>query len=149
MFIMWATCGLTSVTLIALCSSWSLLCISDSDWATDNEAGCSVSGSGNEETRWWDLSQIGFSCNCNYSLITHNKTPIHSTWGLLRLCAACWLPVLSWVPSSIPPGTIPKICSPPGPHQIQHICRNLRKGGHNGSNIIKTEKITISAPGLI
>jgi len=41
------------------------------------------------KSRWRDLSPIQFSCNCNYSLITHNKTPVHSTWGLLRVCAAC------------------------------------------------------------
>ena len=95
MFIARATCRLTSVTVIALCSGWSLLCISDSDGAIENEAGCSLSGSGKEETRWWDLSQIRFSCNCNYSLIMHNKTPVHSTWGLLRVCAACLTPRLN------------------------------------------------------
>ena len=36
-----------------------------------------------------------FSCNCNYSLITHNKTPVHWTWGLLRVCAACSTPRLN------------------------------------------------------
>ena len=34
------------------------------------------------------MSPIQFSYNCNYSLITHDKTPVHSTWGLLRVCAA-------------------------------------------------------------
>jgi hypothetical protein len=48
-----------------------------------------VSVNGNEEPRWRDLSPIQFSSNCNYSLITHNKTPVHTTWGLLRVCAAC------------------------------------------------------------
>jgi len=41
------------------------------------------------KSRWRDLSPIQFHCNCSYSLITHNKTPVHSTWGLLRVCAAC------------------------------------------------------------
>ena len=41
---------------------------------------------GNEEPRWRELSPIQFSYNCNYSLITHNKTPVRSTWGLLRVC---------------------------------------------------------------
>ena len=27
-----------------------------------------------------------FSCDCNYSPVTHNKTPVYSTWGLLRVC---------------------------------------------------------------
>jgi len=95
MFIARAMCGLTSVTVIALCSGWNLLCISNSDWATEKEAGRSLSVSGNEEPRWRDLSPIQFSCNCNYSLITDNKTPVHSTWGLLRVCAACPTPSLN------------------------------------------------------
>ena len=87
MFIARVMCGLTHVTVAALFCSSSLLRISNSDSATENEAGHSVNG--NEEPRWRDLSPIQFSCNCNYSLITHNKTPVHSTWGLLRVCAAC------------------------------------------------------------
>ena len=98
MLIARAMCGLTHVTVAALCSSCSLLCISNSDWATENEAGRSVSVNGNEETRWQELSPIQFSCDCNYSLIMHNKTPIHFTWGLLRVCAACSTPRLN--PSS-------------------------------------------------
>jgi len=93
-FIARAMCGLTHVTVAALCSSCSLLCISNSDWTTENEAGRSVSVNGNEETRWRDLSPTQFSCDCNYSLITHNKTPVHSTWGLLSVCAACSTPRL-------------------------------------------------------
>jgi hypothetical protein len=49
----------------------------------------------NEETRWRDLSPIQFSCYCNYSLITHNKTPVHLTWGLLSVCAAWSTPRLN------------------------------------------------------
>ena len=88
----------------------------DSDWATENEAG-----------RWWELSLIQFSCDCNYSLITHNKTPVHSTWGLLRVCLRpAQLPVLTWVPSSVSPGTISKICSSSGPQQIQqHVTKTM------------------------
>ena len=41
------------------------------------------------------MSPTQFSCNCNYSLITHNKTPVHSIWGLLRVCAACPTPRLN------------------------------------------------------
>jgi hypothetical protein len=95
MLIARAMCGLTHVTVAALCSSCSLLCISNSDWATEDEAGRSVSVNCNEETRWRELSPIEFSCDCNYSLITHNKTPVHSTWGLLRVCAACSTPRLN------------------------------------------------------
>jgi len=95
MLISRAMCGLTHVTVAALCCSCSLLCISNSDWATENEAGRSVSVSCNEETRWRDLSPTQFNCDWNYSLITHNKTPVLSTWGLLRVCAACSTPRLN------------------------------------------------------
>jgi hypothetical protein len=40
-------------------------------------------------------SPLQFSCNCNYSLIMHIKTPVHSTWGLLTVCAACRSPCLN------------------------------------------------------
>jgi len=38
---------------------------------------------------------IQFTCDCIYSLIMQNKTPVHSTWGLLRVCAACSTPRLN------------------------------------------------------
>ena len=41
------------------------------------------------------MSLIHFSCKCNYSIILHNKTPIYSAWGLLRVCAACTTPRLN------------------------------------------------------
>jgi len=50
MFIGRAMRGLTSVTVTALRSGWSPLCISKSDWTTENEAGRSVSVNSNEET---------------------------------------------------------------------------------------------------
>ena len=81
-------CGATHVTVAALFCSSSLLCISNSDWATENEAGRSVSVNGNEGPAG-EISPIQFSCNYNYSLITNNKTPVHCTWGLLSVCAAC------------------------------------------------------------
>ena len=96
MFIAGAMCGFKSVTVAALlCSNCSLLRIWNSNWATENEAGRSVSVNGNEEPSWRELSPIQFSCNCGYSLITHNETPVHSTWGLLRVCAACPTPRLN------------------------------------------------------
>ena len=49
MFIAWAVCGVTHITVAALFCSSSLPCISNSDWATENEAGRSVSVNGNEE----------------------------------------------------------------------------------------------------
>ena len=95
MFIVRAVCGVTHVTVAALFCSSSLLCISNSDWTTENEAGRSVSVNRNEEPAG-EMSPIQFSCNCNYSLLTHNKTPV----GLLP----ARLPVLTWVPSPVPPG---------------------------------------------
>jgi len=47
------------------------------------------------KSRWRDLSPIECSCICNYSLITCNKTPVPSTWVLLRVCAACPTPRLN------------------------------------------------------
>jgi len=95
MFIARVVCGVTHVAVAVLFCSSSLLCISNSDWTTENEAGRSVSVNRNEEPRWRDLSPIQFSSNCNYSVITHNKTPVHSTWGLLRVYAACPTPRLN------------------------------------------------------
>jgi len=93
-FIARAICGMTLVTVAALCRSYSLLCISKRDWATENEAGRTMGINGNEEPAG-EMSPIQFSCNCNDSLITHNTTPVHSTWGLLRVCAACPTPRLN------------------------------------------------------
>ena len=116
-------CGLTHVTAAALCSSCSLLFILNSDWATENEAGRSVRVNGNEKPCWRDMSPIEFSCNCNYSLITHNKTPVHSTWGLLRVCAACPTPRLNLSSKLHPLQTISNISvrSPLGLHRIQQF----------------------------
>jgi len=47
-FITRAVCGVTHVTVAALFCSSSLLCISNSDRITENEAGRSVSVNGNE-----------------------------------------------------------------------------------------------------
>jgi len=48
-FIAPAVCGVTHVTITALFCSSSLLCIFNSDSATENEAGRSVSVNSNEE----------------------------------------------------------------------------------------------------
>ena len=52
---------------------------------------------------WWELSFIHFSCKCNYSILLHNKTPIYSAWGLLRVCAACPTPRLNHSYELCPP----------------------------------------------
>jgi len=115
-----AMCGVMHVTVAALFCSSSLLCISNSDWATENEAGQSVSVNGNEEP-------AGENCHQYSSVVTaivpHLRT-IKLQYGVLGDYWECvWpalLPVLTWVPSSIPPGTISKIRSSRGPHWVQH-----------------------------
>jgi hypothetical protein len=46
-------------------------------------------------------------------------TPVHLTWGLLRVCSACPTPRLNWSSSYVPLGTTSTIRSSPGPHRIQ------------------------------
>ena len=79
MFIARAMCRLTHVTMAVLCCSCSLLCASNSDWATKNEAGRSVSFSGNEEP-------TGEICHQYSSVVTaiipKFRGSIRSTWGL-------------------------------------------------------------------
>jgi len=64
MLIARAMCRLTHVTVAALCCSCSLLCISNSDWATDKEDGRSVSVNGNEEPA------AGENCHQHSSVVT-------------------------------------------------------------------------------
>jgi len=54
---------LTHVTVAALYCDCSLLCISNSDWATENEAGRSVSVNSNEEP-------AGENCHQYSSVVT-------------------------------------------------------------------------------
>jgi len=54
----------------------------------------SVSANGNEGSTG-ENCHIHFSCKCSYSTFLHNKTPIYSTWGLLRVCATCPTPRLN------------------------------------------------------
>jgi len=99
-----AACGVTHVTVAALFCSSSLLCISNSDWATENEAGWSVSVNRNEEP-------AGEICH-QYSSVVTAIIPYartiklkHTLIGDYRECV--WparLPVLTWVSSSVPPG---------------------------------------------
>jgi hypothetical protein len=120
-FIARAVCGLTHVTVAALFCSSSLLCISNSDWATENEAGRSVSVNGNEEP-------TGEICHQHSSVVTaiipYSRT-IKLQYTLLGDYRECVrparLPVLTWVPSSQKGllGTTSKIRSPPGPRRIQ------------------------------
>jgi len=95
--------GVTHITVAVLFCSSSLLCISNSDWATENEAERSVSVNGNKEP-------AGEICH-PYSSIVTAIIPYSSTIKLqYTLPGDYWvcvrptrLPVLTWVPSSIPP----------------------------------------------
>jgi len=87
-------CGATHVTIAALFCSSSPLCISNSDWATENEAGRSVSVNGNEEC-------AGENCHW-YILVVSAVTPYSCTTKLQYIlrgdyweCAACPNPRLN------------------------------------------------------
>ena len=119
-------CGVTHVTVAALIGCSSLLFISNSDWTTQNEDGRSASVNCNEEPRWWDFSPIQFSCNCNYSLITHNKTPVHSTRGLMRVRAA-------WPTPRLNPSTELR---PSWERHPRYVPRRVRNGYNKGVSSI-------------
>ena len=115
------------LTVAALFCSSSLLCISNSNWATENEVGRSVSVNGNDEP-------AGEICHQYTSVVTAiipysrtiklQYTVLGDYWECVRPAR---LPVLTWVPSSDPLGTTSKICSPPGPFRIQRnvLCLSL------------------------
>jgi len=110
-------CGITHVTVDALCSSRRLLCISNSDWATENEAGRSVSVNGNEEP-------AGAICHQYSSVVTavipywrtikFQYTLLEDYWECVRPAR---LSVLTWVPSSVPPGNFIQDTFPAGSTQ--------------------------------
>jgi hypothetical protein len=86
------------VTIAALFCGSNLLHSSNCVWAAGDKAVQSVSANGNEES-----TGENFSCKCNYSILLHNKTPIYSAWGLLRVCAACPTPRLNQSYELLPP----------------------------------------------
>ena len=99
-----AVCGVMHVTIAALFCSSSLLCISNSDWATENETGRSVSVNGNEEP-------AGEICHQYSSVVTAIIPYLRTIKLQYTLLGDYWenvrptrLPVLTWVPSSVPPG---------------------------------------------
>ena len=104
MFIARAVCGVTHVTVAALICSSSRLCISKSDWTTENEPRRSVSVNGNEDP-------TGEICH-QYSSVVTAIIPYSRTIKLrYTLLGDYWecvrparLPVLTWVPSSVPLG---------------------------------------------
>ena len=88
----------------ALFCSCSLLCIWNSDWVTENEAGRSVSVNGNEEP-------AGEICHQYSSVVTAIIPYLHTIKLQYILLGDYWEfvrparhPVLTWVPSSVPPG---------------------------------------------
>ena len=99
-----SVCGATHVTIAALFCGSSLLRSSNCDWAGEYEAGQSVSANGNEES-------AGKNCH-RYILVVNAITPYSCTIKLqYTLLGDYWvcvrparLPVLTWVPSSVPPG---------------------------------------------
>jgi len=83
------------VTIAALFRVNSLLRSSNCVWAAQYEAGQSVSANGNEEF-------TGENCHSYISVVNAItlysctiKLPIYSSWGLLRVCAACPTPRLN------------------------------------------------------
>ena len=118
-----AMCGLTHVTVAALRCSCSLLCVSNSDWATENEAGWSVSVNGNEETAGENCHRYGSVVTAIILYLCTIKlqyTGLGDYWECVCVGPAR-LPVLIWVPSSVPPGTISKIRSSSGAHRISPL----------------------------
>jgi len=99
-----AMCGATHVTIAALFCSSSLLCISNSDCATENAAGRSVSVNGNEES----TGEICHQYNSFVTAIIPCSRTIKFQYTLLGDYWECvrpaLLPVLTWVPSSVHPG---------------------------------------------
>jgi len=99
-----AVCVVTHVTIAALFCSSSLLCISDSDWAKENEAGPSLSVNGYEEP-------AGEFCHQYSSVVTAIIPYLHTIKFQYTVLGGYWvcvrparLPVITWVPSSVPPG---------------------------------------------
>jgi len=100
MFIARAMCGLKHVTVTSLCCSCSLLCISKSNWATENEAGRSVSVNGNEKTAGEIRHQYS-------SVVTAVIPKLHTIKLLYTELGDYWegvrpagLRILTWVQSS-------------------------------------------------
>jgi hypothetical protein len=68
------------------------------------------------------LSLIHFSLKCNYSILLHNKTPIYSAWGLLRVCAACPTPRLNQSYE----------LRPPWEQHLRYVPHRVRNGYNKG-----------------
>ena len=92
MFIARAVCGVTHVTVAALFCSSNLLCISKCDWGTENEAGRSVSVSGNEEP-------AGEICHQYSSAVTAIIPYLHTIKLQYTLLGDYWVCVQpAWLP---------------------------------------------------
>jgi len=95
MFIARAVCGVMSTRVVALCSSWSLNKYLERWQAALNEARWSLSFNGKEETHnpenWTQYTSLVTALFTVFSQLT----PVHLTWGLQRVCAACPTPRLN------------------------------------------------------
>jgi len=121
MFKAWAVCGLTHVTVAALCSSCSLQKYLEWWPAALNEAGLSVLMlmKGSKIPR---IELSTFHLYQHYSLFMHNKLAVHLMWGLLRVCVCVWpaqLPVLTEVQALSLLEQHPQYVPPLGPRRIQ------------------------------
>ena len=69
---------------------------------------------------------------CNYCILLHNKTPIYSAWGLLRVCAACRTPRLNQSYELRPPWEHLRYV----PHRVRNGYNNILfvVSGHKGVN---------------
>jgi len=122
-FIARAMCGLAHVTVAALFCSSSLLCISNSDWATENEAGRSVSVNGNEEPTGEICHQYRLGVTAIIPILRTIKLQYTLLGDYWECVLPAWLPVSTWVLSSIPLGTLSKIRSSSGPRRLQQFHR--------------------------
>ena len=142
LFIARALCGLTHVTVAALCPV----------------AVCCVSRTVTEQQRMklddqWVLtvmkSAAGEICHQYSSVVTaiipyltHHKTLLGDDWECVRPAR---LPVLTWVPSSVLLGTTSKIRSPPGPPRIQQSLTLVTIFNTFARNLSKVSKESFSA----
>ena len=118
MFIARAMCGLTYVTVAALCSSCSLQKYLERWPPALYKAGRSVLMLVKRPT----ITRVElhtFLLYQHYSLFMHNK--LQYTWrgDYCQCVQPAQLPVLTWNSSSVPPGTTATIRSPPEPRRIK------------------------------
>jgi len=116
MFIMWAMCGLTYVTVVALCSCSTQKYIER--WpAALNEVGWSLLMKGHKILSI-ELNTVHFYQH--YPFFMHNKLQYTSRGNYCECVRPGQLPILTLSSSSIPLGATSTIRSTLGPRRIQH-----------------------------